>query len=371
MTRASSHGRPLRDVPHPAGTDPAAGGGKAPAGMWWVAWRQHRAQLAISLGLLVALALAWVVFRLALVSRLAELTGGDDSRCTSIEPSSGLSSDYCPEQVYGAVQAEFGTLWGLLRLGMLALPLVLGAFVGAPLFAREFEQHTQVYVLTQSISRMRWWATKVTVVAVPVVLGMIGVGLLMEWASAPFAAYSYGSMNTPEFETRGIIPAVFTALTIALGVCAGIVLRSTVNALAVTIVVAGMLVVVLGLVRPHLLTPDRIVNPVALSDSGTDGFHPDARSWFLDSGYLDAGGTPVDFSGSCPALDAGPVSTTDDQVNHTRSDCMRDQGIVSEYIDYLPAERRTALQLAVTGICAALTALILAAGVVVLRRRVL
>ena len=260
MTRASSHGRPLRDVPHPAGTDPAAGGGKAPGGMWWVAWRQHRAQLAISLGLLVA---------------LAELTGGDDSRCTSIEPSSGLSSDYCPEQVYGAVQAEFGTLWGLLRLGMLALPLVLGAFVGAPLFAREIEQHTQVYVLTQSISRMRWWATKVTVVAVPVVLGMIGVGLLMEWAFAPFAAYSYGSMNTPEFETRGIIPAVFTALTIALGVSAGIVLRSTVNALAVTIVVAGMLVVVLGLVRPHLLTrtesstPSRSATPAQTASTPT------------------------------------------------------------------------------------------------------
>jgi len=140
MTRASSHGRPLRDVPHPAGTDPAAGGGKAPGGMWWVAWRQHRAQLAISLGLLVALALAWVVFRLALVSRLAELTGGDDTRCASIEPPNGPSSDYCPEQAYDAVQAEFGIMWGLLRLGMLALPLVLGAFVGAPLFAREFEQ---------------------------------------------------------------------------------------------------------------------------------------------------------------------------------------------------------------------------------------
>jgi MFS family permease len=52
----------------------------------------------------------------------------------------------------------------------LALPLLLGAPVGAPLVAREVEQRTHLLVWTQSITRMRWLSVKLTLV--------LGAGLL-------------------------------------------------------------------------------------------------------------------------------------------------------------------------------------------------
>lgn len=346
-----------------AGSDDLPGstsGGKGPGGMWWVAWRQHRAQLAISLGVIAVVAVVLLIFRLLLIARLQELMGVDYTECAEI--TSAGATLQCPAQVYGAIYNEFGRLHGLLRMGMLILPVILGAFIGAPMFAREFEQHTQVYVLTQSVGRLRWWTSKVTIAGVPVVLGMLGLGLLMNWAEKPFADFGAQPMDTPNFETLGIIPAAFTAVTIALAATAGIVLRSTVIALAASIIMAGL--------RAHLLTPERVITPVD-GYSSDSSFYPDNRSLYLTSGYLDATGATVDFHGPCPALDNAPPSTTGEQVNQLWVECQRAEGITNGFIDYLPADRRTPLQLAVTGICAVLTALMLAAGALRLHRRVL
>ena len=368
MNRADSQDSSIREVAHPAGAMASArSGGQAPGGMWWVAWRQHRAQLMVSLGLLALLAATVLVFRWTLLGRLQDIAGTDFARCTATgtnEPPAG-----CPIEAFDQVYNDVAAIWGLLRLGMLALPIVLGAFVGAPLFAREFEQHTQVYALTQSVGRMRWWATKVTVAATPVVLAMLGVGMVMEWAIEPFERLNYSPMGTPAFETRGIIPAAFLVLAIALGVTAGIAVRSTVIALAVTIIAAGICVALLGAARPHLLDHERVRTPVELSN-GTS-FYPDGQAWFLDSGYLDANGTPVDFNGNCPALAISSAGLTNEAYDDLWVTCLQEQGITDQYIDYLPAERRTALQLTVAGISTALAAVILAGGALLLRRRVL
>ncbi|MEP6561505.1 MAG: hypothetical protein ABJD68_10605 [Nakamurella sp.] len=367
MTSIDSQDHTMQSVDQSISARPA-GGGKALAGMWWVAWRQHRAQLAISMGGLAVVAVVLLIFRIAVANRLSELTSGYPNCDLAVgDP----TTQGCPGQAYSVLYGDFGTTWGLLRMGILILPLVLGAFVGAPLFAREFEQHTQVFALTQSVGRLRWWATKIVVAAVPVVLGMVGLGLMVDWVAAPYSVFSYGPMDTPGFETRGIIPAAFTVLTIALGVTSGIVLRSTVISLVVTLVVAGLLVVALGLVRPHLLAPTRVVTPVVLT-AQPDQFYPDGQSWYLDHNYLDANGTPVAFVGDCPALSGdGPTSPSDEDVNREWAACLQKQGITSEYTDYLPSGRRWPLQGLVAGITTILSGLVLAAGALRLRRRVL
>lgn len=368
MTAEAGPNQPLTDRAA-LGVDGEKGTGVS--GMWWVAWRQHRFSLAVSLGVLSAVAATLLVFRVVMVNRIRELSGGALSECAEMVPNgTSWTQGACPDRVYWTVLGEFSTLWRLLELGMVVLPLVLGAFVGAPLFAREYERHTQVWVLTQSIGRSRWWSSKVIVAAAPVVLAMVGIGLLMDWAAAPFAEFWLSPMDTPGFETRSIIPAAFTMLSIAVGVTTGIVVRSTVIALVVTLITAGLLVVALGALRPHLLAPERTITPIQLSYSGTRS-HPGSHDWYLDSGYLDATGTPVGFTGQCPALDNAPATTTSDTANRLWLQCQTEQGITSEYVDYLPAERRTTLETAVTAITVALSAIILAGGVVLIRRRVL
>lgn len=370
MNRADSQDKSTREVTEPAVNSTATSDGRAPGGMWWVAWRQHRFQLAISFGLLALAALALIVFRWTLLGRLQDIAGADFSRCTLPGTNEDGSPAGCPNEAFNLAYNDFAPLWALLRMAMLALPIVLGAFVGAPLFAREFEQHTQVYVLTQSVSRMRWWATKVTVAAAPVVLAMIGLGMLVEWAIAPFDRLNYSSMGTPAFETRGIIPAAFLLLAIAFGVTAGIAVRSTVIGLGATIIAAGILIAMLGVVRPHLLDHERVLTPVEIGGASTN-FYPDRGTWFLDSGYLDATGAVLEYDGNCPALAASPNGLTADEYDGLWVACLQQQGITDQYVDYLPAERRTALQLAVAGISTVLAAAILAAGALILRRRVL
>ena len=49
--------------------------------------------------------------------------------------------------------------------GLPLLMVVIGALVGAPLVAREVEQRTQLVSWTQSVTRRRWYVTKVTALA--------------------------------------------------------------------------------------------------------------------------------------------------------------------------------------------------------------
>jgi hypothetical protein len=203
--------------------------------MTWLAWRQFRLSGAAVYVLLVAFAAAF-----ALVS-LPDLTGA-----TLVETLS--------------VGGSAATLYGVGVLAMLALPAIIGVFWGAPLVARELENGTHRLVWTQSISRTRWLATKVGVVGLAALAGTAAVTALVTWWCGPIddalnAGARSGSgfleqvrMQPVIFAARGIVPIGYTAFAFALGVAAGAVIRRTVPAMALTLVVF----IAFGIAAPKL-----------------------------------------------------------------------------------------------------------------------
>lgn len=121
--------------------------------MTWLAWRLHRTQILMTLGVIVAAAAVLVYQHLSAESFLtaAGCSIGDESRP-------------CSAPVLDDFRDKFGGYEEMMTQLLTFLPAVLGLFCGAPLFSREFERGTQVFALTQSVGRVRWWGTKLCVV---------------------------------------------------------------------------------------------------------------------------------------------------------------------------------------------------------------
>lgn len=342
--------------------------GRAPGGMWWVAWRQHRIQLAIAVGLMAVGAVIMAIFRAKLVAALtaAGCEGSLHGQMACILPdgielwrSGGFSYDFWYSQI---------------TAGAIGTPLVLGVFLGAVIFPREFEQGTHVYALAQSVSRARWWAIKVTVVGVPLVVGLLALGLVKEWLDASSMYTAYHSMDTTAFATRSVIPAAFGLLVFAFAVAVGIFTRRTVVALVLSLVIGfGVMIALLSPLRAHLVPADRYTNPVVEQYTGTylstDPNFGDRDALFTGSGYLDKDGHDVGYrpASQCTTVAYEWDPALSDQENSDRSqqawnDCLTDHGAVSLYNDWVPGAMLWPMRLIVTGIFLALSVLLLAAG---------
>lgn len=334
-------------------------------GMWWVAWHQHRWTVTATLAAVALIAGALVAFRMVLAARLHA------AGCSLTDPAScsGRGS---------TIWWDAGGLrqwWDILHGAVLAAPIVLGVFAAAPLFPREFEQRTHVLALTQSVGRIRWWAAKVTVAGAPLVVALVGLGLLAQWVDESFWVTGPSPLANINFGVRSIIPAAFGLLSVAIAVTAGIVVRATVPAIVASLLAAGLAVMVLLVpVRPHLVPVTRDVTPIA-DAAGRTGIAvysgtPNPNDWYLGSGYLDATGHELAIDvNPCYATwnNAHPDFTGDDPVLEKQFaasmvECMHRQGAASQYTDYLPASMTWPLRGAVAGICVVLAALLLAAG---------
>lgn len=345
-------------------SDGSALKGAAPQGMWWVAWRQHRWQVTVALALMAALAVAMIVFRVVLVAKMTA------AGCSLTEV--GLPCD----QVLGAGDLwsnSFNTPSAFFHLAMTLLPVVVGVFVAAPVFPREFAQGTHILALTQSVGRMRWWAVKVVIVCVPVVLGLLVLGVLMQWVDGTYwATASQPPMSTTNFGTRSIIPAAYGLVSAAIALTAGITARHVVAALLVGLLVAGVVVTALtAVVRPHLLPTTRSTTPVVteadIDDNGatvaTYSAAIDPGSLHVRSGYLAADGREVSFDDVvCQAVE-WDENATEAENNRAAlvgmARCFDKAGIVARYTDYVPAPMLWPLRWAMSGICVILAALFL------------
>ena len=203
-----------------------------------------------------------------------------------------------------------GVYCGLILL-VIALPVVVGMFWGAPLVSREFETGTQDLVWQQSVPRRRWLAVKVGLVGLAAVAAAGLIALPVTWWSRPLDVTAFTGINrmTPiVFDARGFAVLGHTAFAFILGVAAGLLIRRTVPAMAVTFAVfLAVQIVMPTMVRPHLATPERlevVITAENLNDldaSGPGGtvrgllVHtgpPDA--WILTNDTVDAAGRTVD-----------------------------------------------------------------------------
>lgn len=373
--------------------------GGAPRGMWAVAWRQHRIAIAVLVAIMAASAAALVWFRSRILSLFAEFG------CDLFPPN---------PQNAGCVDHEGMDIWWnhgldslsqLAHLGMIGGPVVLGVFAAAPIFTREFSRGTQVFALTQSVSRRRWFAVKATVMAVPLAAGLVVLGLLMEWVDTSVGVTDQGAIGRDAFFTRSIIPAATGLLAFALAIAVGMVARAVTATLVAGLLGGFALLCGAVWIQPYVLPADRVVTSLAEIYAPVTQAELDARfsgeaPWpgfdgnagkddaHAGSGYLDASGKKVQLpaAGTAPcwvanndaieaamqAATTGPDAISPDEYYSSAAyqnmssaamlQCLTDMGLDSQYVDILPATKLWPLREVMTGVLIALAALCIGIG---------
>jgi hypothetical protein len=240
----------------------------------WLAWRQGRTQLITAGVALVTLG----VYLVVLGERLRGSALDHSTRCTS--PNSCLAAT---TQLHGT----FDTQVRLLGAVVLALPVVIGVFWGAPVVSRELENGTHRLVWSQSISRTRWLMVKLAFVTLAAVVVSALLSAVLTWAAAPYDDLEGTRFAPLEFGSRNLAPVGYTVFAVMVGITAGLLLRKTLPAMAVTLlVVVAVQAFVPLVVRPHLLP----------ASSSTVHFGPD---WLRHADFI--GPATKDFSHGGPA----------------------------------------------------------------------
>jgi hypothetical protein len=266
-------------------------------------------------------------------------------------------------------------------LAVHALPAVLGVFWGVPMISRELETGTHNLVWNQSVTRTRWLAVKLGMgtPAAAVAAGLLS--LAVTWWAGPVDTSGGGDFEariTPlAFAARGIAPFGYAAFAFVLGVAVAIVLRRTVTAMAVTLVVyLAVQVAVPFAARPHLLPP--VEETVAItaqsiagvrSEPGPNGDVPQSLTvnqpdgaWVVANETVDANGSAVHplpdaVAGCMPRV---PVESITDPVLDRMRECfaqLSDLGY-RQHLAYHPASRFWPLQWLELALYLALSALL-------------
>jgi hypothetical protein len=248
--------------------------------MAWVTWRQHRTALTGVTALLGALAVCFWIAGLQLHHAYAA--------AIACHPASSFAC--------GDLVSSFNGMYGFLANGFLpqAVPVLIGAFVGAPVLAREMETGTYRFTWTQGFGRWRWTLSKLVALAVVVVAAAGAISVLFSWYYQPYFAAGNQSLNLsavnpftpPLFDLRGVSFAGWTLAAFAIGGLAGMLIRRVVPAIAATLAVyAGLAFAVGGFLRQHYLTP-LVTRSLNLPGS----------AWILSQQWFTKGGQPVSQS---------------------------------------------------------------------------
>ena len=202
------------------------------------------------------------------------------------------SSDAC-----GNLVGNFlSTYWGGAQITSVLLqlaPVLIGAFVGAPLLARELETGTFRFIWTQGFGRARWAAAKLTLLAVAVTAAAGAFSVLYSWYMRPFLAapvWQQSSLAGEIFDLKGIAFAAWTLAAFAIGALAGLLIRRVVPAMAATLAVyAGMALATTLFLRQHYLAP--LVTKAAAGPPGNG-----ATDLLVSQWYTGPNGKPVSQS---------------------------------------------------------------------------
>lgn len=312
--------------------------------MTWLAWRQLRFPV---VSVYAALALSAVVL---LLTR------------PEVEHADGV---------------EFWYRSGL--LGVYALPVLLGVSWGVPMITRELETGTHNLVWNQSVTRTRWLTAKLALGLPAAALAAGALALVVTWWAGPVeAAGGFEPRITPAvFAARGIAPFGYAAFAFVLGVAVAMLVRRTVPAMAVTLVVYVAVQVAVPLtVRPHVLPP--VEETVAITAQAIAGVHGEpgpvtdvpesltARvpegAWVLVNETLDADGAvvrrlPASVGHCLPHVSVGEV---DGSVLGRMRECfarLSDLGY-RQHLVYHPASRFWSLQWLELALYLALSAIV-------------
>jgi len=217
-------------------------------------WLQFRTQALVALGALAILAVVVAVTGIPLAHAYDTTVAGCGPRHD------------CAAALSAFNRNGYGTPRGMLSALVIAIPGIIGMFWGAPLAAREFETGTFRLAWTQGILRTRWLAAKIGLIGA---FSMAVTGLLtlmVTWWTSPFDTAAMDRLNPANFHSEGIVPVGYAAFAFALGFTAGVLIRRTVPAMAVTLVIfTAVQFAVPVWVRPHLIAPVQTTSALSMA----------------------------------------------------------------------------------------------------------
>jgi hypothetical protein len=261
----------------------------------------------------------------------------------------------------------------------LAVPGLIGMFWGAPLVAREFETGTFRLVWTQGVTRVRWLAAKLAIAGAAAIAAAELFTLMVNWWSSPIhkANLGYTPFTSGSFHA-GVAPVGYAAFAFALGVTAGLLIRRTLPAMAVTLAVFTAVIIAFPIwVRPHLIPPVRATSTLSLASianmpgvgasNGHLSLTPGSAAappgaWFISSSQLttpDGRASSTEPAGPCGA----PPSPAAAQACNDYIESLH----LRQTVTYQPASRYWAFQWVETAIY--LTLALTLAGLCFLRIR--
>jgi hypothetical protein len=331
--------------------------------MTWLTWRQYRAQFAVGTVILAALCLLLVLTGLQLISQyhtvIAQCASGINNGQNGVNCSTG-----------GGLFSGGPTV-GFVSLIVLATPVLAGLFLGAPMVAAEFEAGTTQFAWMQGITRARWLAVKAGwLLFAAVAWGGVLAALTTWWASPTNA--EHGSEFYPgRFDVLYLVPVAYAVFAMALGICAGALIRRTVPAMAVTLggFIAARVAVTLWL-RPHYLSAVTAVRslPAQIQLTGSP--------WLLSQGTRNPAGQLMAGPQDQPAAFGVPVSSLPracarlaSPTGGLTSSCRAALTGFRSFVTYQPASRFWPFQGIETGVFVILAAILLTVTAVVLIRR--
>jgi len=318
--------------------------------MAWVTWRQHR----IALAGVAALLGAWAVYLWLAGLQLHHAYAA----ATACHPASSLAC--------GEIISEFNVTYGDPALTAAVLlqtvPALIGAFVGAPVLARELETGTFRYAWTLGISRRRWTLGKLVPLAIAVAAAAGVFSLLFSWFFQPFFADGNNIPFTAElFDLRGVALPAWTLAAFAIGALAGMLIRRVVPAIAATLAAwAGLALTAALYLRQHYAVPLR-----------TSNLNVPGSAWIMSQWWTKGGkfafanwhDAPASLVRRCSA--AGPLGKGSPG---TLYQCFAQHGY-TQWTSYQPGSRFWPFQWIEGGWLLALSVLLIAATVWLVRRR--
>ena len=320
--------------------------------MTWVTWRQYRYQGALAAALLAVLAVVLL------------LTGLHAAHAWHFALSGCAKNGTCGSLGGSGLSLSSPTFLTLV-VATAAVPLLPGLFWGTPMVAGELEAGTHQLAWTQSITRRRWLAVRAAwLLLAAVVLSGI-VSAVVTWWSGPDNALNADAFQVNHFDITGIVPAGYAAFAMALGICAGALLRRTVPALAVTLAgFAALRVLIAQWLRLHYMTPVTVYYKL------TAPFVPTGSYLGVSQGFVLANGKPPTAAPGSFNFNGVPIPAVcrPQASPGTVMQCLTAHGYRG-YLTYQPASRFWAFQGIETGIYVGLAAVLIAVTFWVLKRR--
>jgi hypothetical protein len=323
----------------------------------WVTWRQHRPALTGAAAFLGLVSLYLLIMGLKINHAYAQVASchpASSGTCQQLLNS--FSHQYWGGGGTGALSAGGAQTVSSL---MLVVPVLLGTFLGAPVLAREFETGTFRFAWTQGSGRLRWAVSKLVLLAVLVTTVTWAFTELFSWYYHAFLVDGQVSRLLPlAFGLLGVAFAAWTLAAFAIAAFYGALIRRTLPAMAATLATWTVLAIGTAVaLRQHYQAPLK-----------TTAASPPAGAWALGNYAIGPHGQVLSQQALYQLYRHAPASVQNAPDQNAFLRWLAQQHY-TQWTSYEPASRFWHFQLIEGGWLLALSAVLIAAAVWLVRRR--